>query len=90
MCIMLYPYNNHQREYSKEISMFFGLLSILFSLLIPPTGFIMGSIGLWYEKKSAKDNDEKYSYLNISLNSIGVLIAALYLIYFALFRLNIF
>lgn len=86
---MLYPYPA-DRSYSREISRIFGFLSILFSFYIPPTGLIMGVIGLVYEKRDAKEHNEGYSYLNLGLNAGGMVIGGLFVMYIILFRLKLF
>lgn len=84
---MLYPYPNEERTYAREISRVFGYLSILFAIFLPPTGFVMGIIGYVYEKKDAQANNDSYSYQNLILNGLGVVIGTLLMLHFVLFKL---
>ena len=87
----MYPYvNSEPRKYTKEISRVVGLISVLFALYIPPTGFLMGIVGLYYESKDAKENNEVYNFWNLALNSAGMIIGGLYTTYILLFKLHLF
>jgi hypothetical protein len=86
----MYPYPDDSRTYSLEISRIFGFLSILFAIIIPLTGCIMGIIGFYYEKKDAKEHDLKYNNLNLGLNAIGIVIGGLYMAHWLIFKLKIF
>lgn len=87
---MLYPYPEEARTYTREISRVFGFLGILFALFLPPTGFIMGIIGLVYEAKDAKEHGEEYNYMNLGLNALGMVIGALYSLYIVMFKMHLF
>ena len=80
--------NSQFRINSKEISKMFGIMSILFGYFLPPTGFAMGIIGFFYESKSAREHNEKYSLFNLVLNSMGMIISGLRISYIIIFKLN--
>jgi hypothetical protein len=85
----MFPYPDDSRTYSLEISRIFGFLSILFAILIPLTGCIMGIVGLYYENKDAKEHGNKYSYPNLALNALGMIIGGLYMSYWLIFKVKI-
>lgn len=85
----MYPYPEESRTYSLEISRVFGFLSILFALFIPPTGCVMGIIGLYYEQKNASEHDKKYSRMNLLLNALGMIIGGLYVAYWFIFKMKL-
>ncbi|MBR9691125.1 DUF4190 domain-containing protein [Candidatus Woesearchaeota archaeon] len=85
---MLYPYQQ-ERDYTKEVALVFGILSILFAFIIPPTGLIMGIVGFFFERKSAKKRAYSYSHLNLGLNSAGVIIGTLMIFYFLIFKMGL-
>lgn len=87
---MLYPYPQQSRTYTKEIARIFGFLSIFFGFILPPTGFIMGIVGLCYEQKNAKANGEVYNYMNLGLNAAGMVLGALYSLYIVMFKMHLF
>ena len=86
----MYPYPDDSRTYSLEISRIFGFLSILFAIIIPLTGCIMGIVGFYYEQKDAKEHDSKYNRLNLGLNAAGMVIGGLSVAYWLIFKLKIF
>ncbi len=76
---MLYPYpqEGESRTYTREISRVFGFLSIMFAIYLPPTGFIMGIIGLVYETKDAKEHGEQYSETEHLAKPLGLHVLSL-------------
>lgn len=85
---MLYPYPDESRKYTKEISRIFGFMSIFFSWFLPPTGVLMGIVGLYYSKKDAEEHNESYNYTNLGLSSLGVVIGVLMILYYFMFKLT--
>ncbi len=87
---MLYPMQDESRTYSFEISRIFGFLSVLFAIYLPPTGCLMGGLGLYYEQKDAKEHDAKYNHMNLALNAAGLVIGGMFMAYWFIFKLKLF
>lgn len=85
-----YPMEDETRKYTREISRVIGLISILFGVYIPPTGFLMGIVGLYYEKKDAMEHEEVYNFWNLVLNSVGMIIGGLMTLYILMFKMQLF
>jgi hypothetical protein len=88
----MYPSQDENQNYSFEIVRIFGFLSILFAIIpqVSFAGCLMGYVGIYYERKNAKEHDNKYNYVNLGLNAAGMIIGGLYLAYWLIFKLNFF
>lgn len=64
-----------QKFIYDDLSMIFGLLSIYFAFLIPPTGILLGVIGIFYEKKDMKLHKKRFDRANFIVILLGILLS---------------